>query len=72
MDAKRRDEEARRFVSLTLTKFYLYFVLVLDAMYCHLCKKVVQVNMNVLFLCLRKCRIQRCQFELKPGITAEP
>jgi len=50
MDAKRRDEEARRFVTLKLTKFSLYFVfVVLDSMYCHLCKKVVQVNMNVFF-----------------------
>lgn len=39
MDAKRRDEEARRFVALTLTNFYLCFAfVVLDALYCHLCK----------------------------------
>jgi hypothetical protein len=36
MDAKRRDEEARRFVALTLTNFYLCFAfLVLDALHCH-------------------------------------
>ena len=39
MDAKRRDEQARRFVALTLTIFHLCFAfVVLDALYCHLCK----------------------------------
>lgn len=64
MDAKRRDEEARRFVTSTFTKFYLYFTFCYSGCsYCHLCKTVI---------CLKKCMIQWCQLELRLDLTAAP